>query len=321
MRIHFWGVRGSIPSPLLPSQIQNRITAVVQRITAKDIESADARQRFLDTLPEWLYGTVGGNTSCVEIETDSGEMIILDAGSGLRELGLDILSKSRNRNSNADGTTFHILFSHYHWDHLQGLPFFVPAFNPKNKIVFYSTNPDLKSILFKQMEAPYFPVPMSGFGAHIEFVHLHDESRQICIGDSVINWKEVNHPGGCTSFSVASGGKKMIYATDTELSPEDFIKNDSNRSFFGDTDMLVIDAQYTMGDALEKTGWGHSYFSLSVDFAATWGIKKLFLFHHEPTYSDKKIYSLRQSAQWYLDYVGTAVPEIIVAREGEDFIL
>ena len=318
MRIHFWGVRGSIPAPLSPLQIQNRIAAVVQRITAKDVESADSRELFLASLPEWLFGTVGGNTSCVEIENNSHDCIIFDAGSGMRELSLNL--KQRPGYSSG-GHTYHIIFSHFHWDHLQGLPFFSQAFDPRNRIIFYSTNPDLQHILEEQMKPPFFPVPMQGpggFCASLEFVHLNSANQEFRIGSSTILWHEVNHPGGCIAYQVKEDGKRFIYSTDTELSRENFLRTEENIAFFTDADILVMDSQYTMGEAIEKTGWGHSAFSLSVDFALNWGVKKLVLFHHEPTYTDQKIFSLKQSADWYREYAGSGKLEILIAREGQD---
>lgn len=321
MRIHFWGVRGSIPSPLSPLQIQNRIAAVVQRATAKDLESPDAREKFLAALPEWIFGTVGGNTSCVEIENASGDCIILDAGSGLRELSANLRERPAH---SAGGMTYHLFFSHFHWDHIQGLPFFAQAFNPKNRVRFYSTDPELETILRRQMESPYFPVPMvgpGGFGANLEFVLLDADDRRIQLGSSVVSWREVNHPGGCVAYRVSDGGKTCVYATDTELTREDFLRTAENEGFFDGADVVIMDAQYTMEEALQKTGWGHSSFSLTVDFASTWGVKKLVLFHHEPTYTDQKIFSLKQSAHWYLDYIGSTALEIDIAREGQDIQL
>ncbi len=321
MKISFWGVRGSIPTPLSPLQIQNRIAAVVQRITPKDVISADAREKFLASLPEWLFGTVGGNTSCVELENDQGECIILDAGSGLRELSLNL----RNRPVHTSGgVTYHIFFSHFHWDHLQGLPFFGQAFDPRNRIVFYSTDPDLRERLNYQMRSPYFPVPLEGpggFNAALEFVHLGSEGDSLKIGGTLIRWKRVNHPGGCTAYRFEENGVSFIYSTDTELSREDFLDTPENRLFFSGADLLIMDSQYTANEALEKTGWGHSSFSSTVDFALTWGVKKLALFHHEPTYTDKKIFSLRQSAEWYRHYAGNEPIEIVIAREGMEMHL
>lgn len=317
MRIHFWGVRGSIPSPLTPVQIQNRIAAVVQRISSKDVVSSDTKERFLASLPDWIFGTVGGNTSCVEIENSTKDCIILDAGSGLRELSLHLNQRSTGI------TTYHIIFSHFHWDHIQGLPFFLQAFNPNNRIIFYSTNENLKTILADQMKEPYFPIPLMGSGgfcSELKFVHLDSPSRTFKIGSTTITWNKVNHPGGCTAFMFSEEGKKIIYATDIELDRNDFLKTAENEFFYAGADLLILDSQYTMGEAIEKNGWGHTAFSLSVDFALTWGVKKLVLFHHEPTYTDQKIYSLRQSAEWYCQYAGSQVLEIVIAREGLDIL-
>lgn len=315
MRIHFWGVRGSIPSPLTPVQIQNRITAVVQRISSKDVLSSDTKERFIASLPDWIFGTVGGNTSCVEIENSTKDCIVLDAGSGLRELSLNLNQR------NTGITTYHIIFSHFHWDHVQGLPFFLQAFNPKNRVVFYSTNENLETILSDQMKEPYFPIPLQGaggFGAALEFVHLNSLDRTFKIGSTTIAWNKVNHPGGCTAFMFFEEGKKVVYATDIELAHTDFLKTPENEFFYAGADLLILDSQYTMGEAIEKNGWGHSAFSVSVDFALSWGVKTLVLFHHEPTYTDQKIYSLRQSAEWYSQYAGPQSLEILIAREGLD---
>ncbi len=321
MKISFWGVRGSIPTPLSPLQIQNRIAAVVQRVTAKDVTSADAREKFLASLPEWLFGTVGGNTSCVELENGQGDCIVLDAGSGLRELSLNLKNRSGH---SSGGMTYHLFFSHYHWDHLQGLPFFAQAFDPRNRIVFYGTEDDFRERLNYQMKPPFFPVPMEGpmgFRASLEFVALTPETGPLRIGDTSVFWKRVNHPGGCTAYRFEENGKSLIYATDTELSRDDFLDTDDNRKFFSDADVLIMDSQYTMDEALEKTGWGHSSFSITVDFALNWRVKKLVLFHHEPTYTDKKIFSLRQSAEWYREYAGSSPVEISIAREGMELTL
>lgn len=321
MKIHFWGVRGSIPTPLSPLQIQNRIAAVVQRISPKDLDSPDSRELFLSSLPEWIFGTVGGNTSCIEIETNDGEIIILDAGSGLRELSQSLRQRTPY---SSGGITYHILFSHFHWDHLQGLPFFSQAFDPRNRIVFYSTNENLRTILNDQMKPPFFPVPMEGpmgFKAQLEFIHLDNIEQLLRIGGNTIRWHGVNHPGGCTAFMIEDSGKKCVYSTDTELSREDFLNTPENSVFFSDADVLIMDSQYTMDEAIEKTGWGHSSFSLTVDFALNWRVKQLMLFHHEPTYTDRKIHSLLQTAQWYREYAGTNQLEITIAREGLDIQL
>ncbi|MGP1576093.1 MAG: MBL fold metallo-hydrolase [Treponema sp.] len=321
MRIHFWGVRGSIATPLSSEQIQAKISAVVQRITAKDIEDEDSRERFLASLPSWLFGTVGGNTTCVEIETENGEHIIFDAGSGIRQLGIDL----QNRMDYYEKPhTYHLFFTHAHWDHIQGLPFFNPAYDPRNTIIIYSPRAKMQSFLEEQMKWPYFPVTMfgkGGFTADISFHYIEPHERYVTIGDAQIGWHRVRHPGGCVAYSVANNEKKIIFSTDTELRPQDFERNDANIAFYSGVDLLIIDAQYTMSDSIQKIGWGHSTFSLAIDFANSWQIKKLALFHHEPTYNDKKILSIQENAQHYCSYVSHNQLEIFTAVEGKDFYI
>ena len=321
MRIHFWGVRGSIPSPLNSEQIQAKISSVVQRITAQDIVDQDSRERFVDSLPQWLFGTIGGNTPCVELETNSGDTIIFDAGTGIRELGIHLQNQPEYKQK---PQLYHLFFTHFHWDHIQGLPFFNPAYDPRNTIIVYSTNPEVKTILEGQMKWPYFPIPMlgkGGFGARFEFRYIKPDDPLIAIGSAHVAWHHVRHPGGCTAYSVQENNKKLIFSTDTELSPQDFEKTDPNNVFYENADMLIIDAQYTMPDSLEKTGWGHSSFSLAIDFARSWNIKKVALFHHEPTYNDKKIISMQENAKHYRDHMYNGGLEIFSALEGTDLYL
>lgn len=258
-------------------------------------------------MPDYLFSTVGGNTSCVEIATSEPFRLVFDAGSGLRDLGWAIREGGK-------AETIHLFLSHFHWDHIQGLPFFGPGYNPANTISVYSPFADLESILSSQMRRPYFPVELSALVAIKQFVHL--EKGTIHLGGVSVSHKAMNHPGGCYSFAIREKDKKVVYATDTELSATDFHRTPENIAHFDGADALILDAQYTLGDAIEKQYWGHSSFSMAADFAVTWKIRKLVLFHHEPEYSDQKIDSILKSATWYLKHIQTHRIEVVVAREG-----
>jgi phosphoribosyl 1,2-cyclic phosphodiesterase len=312
MRIRFWGVRGSLPAPLSPGQIKSKIASIVERIRPQDLESPLAKERFLAELPPWLFGTVGSNTPCLEVRSENEDMIIFDAGSGIRELGLSV-QKERVRESN-----FHIFFSHFHWDHVQGLPFFGPAYDPSVKIHFYSPWDDLESILRNQMSAPYFPVTMDAMGAQKSFRKMDDT---ITLKTLTVSCKKMNHPGSSYSYMVTDGVKRAIYATDTELSAKDFLRTADNTAFFDRADILVIDSQYTLGEAIEKYNWGHNAFSLAVDFASNWRIRHLVLFHHDPTYDDKKLFGILQSARWYTGHMEIKDITVSLAIEGMEISL
>jgi phosphoribosyl 1,2-cyclic phosphodiesterase len=308
MKIHFWGVRGSIPSPKTPSQIKSKISAILEQVTPEDIIDAESREKFLAGLPPWLFGTVGGNSPCISVTFDeSDECIVFDCGSGIREFGMAIQNEKRKI------SRYHIFLSHFHWDHIQGLPFFGPCYNPSNKIDFYSPVPDLKNILSGQMVFPYFPVPLDAMGAKKEFHLLENNTK---IAGKTISLRKMNHPGDSYSYCINENGKRVIYATDTELTPGDFSKSDENTSYFMNADLLIIDCQYTLGEAVEKYNWGHSAFSLAVDFAANWNIKHMVMFHHDPTYDDNKLYGLLQSARWYLERMNLRGIELTLACEG-----
>ena len=308
MNIRFWGVRGSLPAPITPSRIKSKISAILEQVTPDDIKSEESRERFLAGLPPWLFGTVGGNSPCVSVVLDDPkECFIFDCGSGLRELGVSLNVE------NQKPSRYHVFFSHFHWDHLQGIPFFGPAYDPSININFYSPMPNLEEALCGQMQNPYFPVRFESMGSKKTFHHLE---KSVNIGKSVINFKRMNHPGGSYAYSVVDKGKRFIYSTDTELTADDFLDTDENKAFFRGADLIVIDCQYTLGEAIDKYNWGHSAFSLAVDFVANWGIKRMVMFHHDPSYNDHKLYSILQSARWYLERMNIKGIELTLATEG-----
>lgn len=312
MKIHFWGVRGSTPTPITPQQVQSKIMAVVQRITPHDISSPDAREKFVSSLPAWLFGTTGGNTPCVEITDESGSEIVLDAGTGLRVMG--------KMGKRPDSKIYNLFFSHFHWDHIQGLPFFDPAYDQSITFEVYSTFPAAKRILQRQMDRPYYPVPFEVLTKNFNFHCVKPGEIFNVAGFSVCCCK-MSHPGNSYSYAFKKDGKHFVYATDVELSPKDFEKDAAHTNVFENADAIVLDSQYTVAEAFQKENWGHSAFSYAIDFAFHWHIKRIFLFHHEPTYDDKKLDYILKAARWYSQYVEHTGLEISIAREGMEIEL
>jgi phosphoribosyl 1,2-cyclic phosphodiesterase len=131
----------------------------------------------------------------------------------------------------------------------------------------------------------------------------------------------MNHPGDSYSYKITEGERCFIFATDTELSANDFQKTEENCGFFEKADCIVLDSQYTLGEAIEKYNWGHSAFSMAVDFSANWGIEHLILFHHDPSYDDRKLFNMLQSARWYTERMNIMGIKISLATEGLEIIL
>jgi phosphoribosyl 1,2-cyclic phosphodiesterase len=308
MKIQFWGVRGSIPTPLTPDEVRGKIDAVIERLHPDDLASEDSKKRFIDSLPKWLYGTAGGNTACVEVTTDDEKRIILDLGSGVRVLGKQTALPKND--------TFHILLSHFHWDHIQGLPFFDYAYRPDCTLHFYSASEQAEQFLRLQMSGkPFFPVSMDNSFTKNMYFHLTTPGTPFNIGSARIDSKKMKHPGDSYAYAITDGGKKFIYATDVELTTANFERTKDNIDFFEYAQAIVIDAQYLVGEALAKENWGHSPFCYAIDFADFWKIESLYLFHHEPVYDDERIHSILESAKWYSDTVSRHHVKVFEATE------
>lgn len=310
MFVKFWGVRGSIPTPLTSQQVRNRIASVIHRIKPDDLSTPESKEIFLSTLPHDIFGTVGGNTTCIEVRADASLCLIFDAGTGLRELGKYYVTERKTVSE------FHIFFTHFHWDHIQGIPFFAPLFDKKNKIYFYSPVPHFDAYVKDQMKFPYFPIELEFLPAEKHFIEL--EGRHKSIKGISIDWRRMKHPGGCFSYKVTSNEKSVIIATDSEITEKEFEQVAENISFFRDAHMLILDSQYTLTESINKIDWGHSSYSIDVDLASVWKVKNLVLFHHEPLYTDKKVLSIERLSKWYLNHLENKNIKITIAVEGKE---
>ncbi len=313
MKVVFWGVRGSLPTPLSPDAVRSKIAAVLQRARPSDLESAETRERFLASLPPYLFGTIGGNTACLEIRTDDDRLIIIDGGTGLRDLGAS-LEKRRDPTSD-----FPLFFTHFHYDHLQGIPFFGPAWAKGNRLTFASPVPSVERTIREQMRPPYFPVTMDAMPAELRFVYLQGDS--VRVGNAEVRWKRMNHPGGAYAYRITDNGKSVIVATDSEITDREFQQREENRSFFESADLLILDSQYTLEESFSKFDFGHTAYTMAVNLAVEWKVKRLVLFHHEPRYDDRKIFAIARSARWHGEQLGSTRMDIRTAQEGMEIAL
>lgn len=318
MDITFWGTRGSIPTPLNGEIIKHKIHQALIGASGLDLSNPLVREQYLNRLPVSVQSTVGGNTPCVEVRSGN-QQLILDAGTGLRLLGLQML-----RDDAPGGQQMHILMTHTHWDHIQGFPFFAPAFVAANRIDFYSPFPDLAERLEQQQHAAFFPVPLGGVPATLVF-HTIAEQEWYKIGDFHIYPQQLLHPGKSYGYRIEDGQSCIVYATDGEYKRADTESTAAYVEFFQGADLLIFDAQYSLSEALDKTDWGHSSALIGAELARRAGVKRLALFHHDPTSSDEKIWAAREQAEAYLMCQRTngspqrpsfPVSEVLVAYDG-----
>jgi phosphoribosyl 1,2-cyclic phosphodiesterase len=309
MKVKFWGTRGSIPTPLSPAAIEGKIRQALHGAVGLDLSSEAAIERYLQRLPVTIRSTVGGNTPCVEVRAGQ-QLLILDAGSGLRLLGQALLKTEFGKGQGA----VDILISHTHWDHLQGLPFFRPGFIPGNRVTFHSPHAHLEKAFVGQQDPIYFPVPLSYLSGDIQFRHI-PAGEWTQIGGLRVYPFRMKHPGESYAYRVEYESASLVYATDSEYSQVDRTSGQVYVDFFRNADLLIFDAQYSLNDALDKVDWGHSAPVIGAELAHRAGVRRLALFHHDPLSDDEAIYSGLRQAESYLAQRGSPC-QVMIASEG-----
>jgi len=274
MKVEFYGVRGSTPSP-----------------------GAE-------------YIKYGGNTACVHIELNDGTDIILDAGTGIKNLGQKLIKKQ---------TDIHLLLTHNHWDHIQGFPFFAPIYQA-NRNIFITpgqTNLPQQDAILQQMSGSYFPVDYKDLPSNIKICTLPEATESWRINQAVITRKPMNHPGGGSAFQIHADGAKVAYITDNELYPPYKKQTDFQQwvEFAYQSDLVIHDAQYLLTDMPAKAGWGHSVAEEAVKLAMACKTKRLALYSHDHTRTDKEIELIEQHSQELIELINAPI-QVFGAAEG-----
>ena len=268
MKVIFWGVRGSIPVPG-PNTVRT-----------------------------------GGNTACVELQTKDREVIIIDAGTGIRLLGLDLARRPTER------LIAVLLFSHTHWDHIQGLPFFTPATERQTRVVILGErrmDRRLEQILADQMVDAYLPFTLEDLQADLLIKEVHDGEKLIIGNSTSVLPRRLNHPGGVFGYRITCDSRTVVYASDISH-PKD--KPDPRVvDLARDADLLIHDAQYTPEEKQRYADWGHSSWTDAVAVAEQANVRRLALFHHDPLHTDDELDEIERQAQ-------IVFPGAFVAREG-----
>ncbi len=267
----------------------------------------------------------GGNTSCVEVRTAEGHIFIFDCGTGARPLGEALMAPP------VAPVSASILFSHTHWDHIQGFPFFAPAFEPRNTIAVYGPHDGRRSLrdtLARQMEHSYFPVEMSQLPATLSYTDLGEGAHTI--GGARIVAQYLNHPAVTLGYRVEADGAAVVYAcdhepfggalwrTDAAPGPLESILHEGDRRhahFLADADLVIHDAQYTPEEYRWRKSWGHSTFEYVVELACTAGVKRLALTHHDPSHDDAVVAEIERRARAVAERRRSPI-EVFCAFEG-----
>ncbi len=257
------------------------------------------------------FAGFGGNTTCLELEA-AGERLIFDAGTGIRALGDHLGREAGGRPVRAA-----LFFTHLHWDHIQGFPFFAPAFSPETELSLFGPTDEtgthtVETALTEQMQGPNFPVPLAAMRSARRFT-------TICSGDGhelgpfTVRTRALQHPQGVLGYRVEAGGRSLCFATDTEH-PSDGSVDEALLDLAQDVDLLIYDAQYTPEEydgraGPPRRGWGHSTYEAAIRTARAAGAKRLALFHHDPTHDDRFVANIEARAQ-------AKFPSSFAAREG-----
>ena len=317
MRITFWGTRGSLPVALTAEMVRQKLIKAFNAAIGTPLDTPDRIEEFVDTqLPFSTAGTFGGHSSCLQLDTGSSDIIMLDLGSGARPCGLAAMKVTAGKGR------YHIFLSHPHWDHIMGFPFFVPAYLPGNRITIYGGHDALQDLFCIQQSVPFFPVNFDALGADIDFVRLEPDKCYDIAGMKVSIMKQL-HGGDSYGYRFECNGKTVVYATDSEHKPDDVDQMKKVVSFFQDADAVIFDAMYSLADAmLLRETWGHSSNMVGTELCQAANVKRLCLFHHDPLFDDDKLLAIHNETRRLEAIIRNDAPlDIITAYDGLELLL
>jgi phosphoribosyl 1,2-cyclic phosphodiesterase len=312
--ITYWGATGTLTTPLRAAEVTDKLVGALQCLIERnrladlrpgpDLE-VNLRRRIEEELPFHLRSSYGGNTTCIEVQTPDA-LLILDCGSGFRELGIALAARWQSQRSQAElgnekGGTAHVLVSHAHIDHIYATPYFIPYYDPNNHFTIYGSPETLHNlgVLFdpqSEMSRRYFPPTFEQMKALKEFRPIPPGSA-FEIGSTHIRTHALTHPGGCLAYRLENAGRVFVFATDHEqVEPPDR----GLVEFARGADLFYTEGQYTHGEyegrekigispALPRQGWGHSSIEACVSTAVAAGVRELHLGHRDPARSDEDI--------------------------------
>ena len=296
MKVKYWGVRGSLPASPTPQQWVRDIEKIMHGFFRAGYENPDQIKDYLHALSVPQVGGFGTATTCVEVATPQAR-IIIDGGSGIKNLS-DQLVRGPAGQGRAN---LHIFLTHFHWDHLVGLPFFAPHFIPGNTINYYAVQPNVEELIRGKFRKPYFPVPFEALVADIKF-NVLEPRKAFMINDMSITPYLLDHPDPCWGFKIEHGGKTYSHCVDTEGTRTSREQLGPDLPLYQNVDLMYFDAQYTLPELAEKANWGHSAAQIGLDIAFREKIKHVIFTHHDPGANTQQIYDLKAQTREYYEW-------------------
>ncbi len=298
LKIKLWGIRGSLPAPLTTEQMISRQIALIEEYLKISEGSKVTPAEFIKSLPIHKTSGYGGHTSCIEVSTVKTRLLI-DGGSGLRCFGDNFMRESTVLGK----AKIDILMTHFHWDHLIGLPFFTPIFIPGNEVHFYAVQPDLEENIRRIFRKPNFPVKYEDLGAKL-FFHKLAPRKPVLFGDVTVTPYELDHPDPCWGYKFENGGKVFSHCVDNECTRMTREQLGPDLPLYQKIDLMIFDAQYSFLEAAERINWGHSSGPIGIDLALREKIKRVLFIHHDPGAPDSKIARIETETR---DYYNSAL--------------
>jgi ribonuclease BN (tRNA processing enzyme) len=321
MRVKFHGARGSHPVCATPHRISEILENFFKLVQSKKIESWPQALEEIAKLPRAEFQIYGGHTTCVELKSEFAPMpVFFDAGTGITAAGVDKDCALTTPAFFKGAGKAAIFFSHTHWDHLIGLITLEQLYKG-NEFHFYGVHKNIKERLMTLFDDRHFPVPFHVVEPYFKF-HQIPLNTPMQFGGLSINHCPQSHPGGSFAYRVSDGKKTFVFATDTELKNIDPPHMEPGDNTYSDADVLVLDAQYSPEEFRMRQGYGHSQIFQAVDLAVRERVKFLYLFHHNPGYTDSEIdQQLDRSKAYLKEKYSQSKMSIAIAIEGQEIVV
>lgn len=287
MKLRMWGTRGSLPRAITHDSFVNLVDTYAKRAEKAGLSSIS---EFRNALRDGDLGTplvYGGNTTCNEISYKN-HRIFVDMGTGFADSSAEVMAQGR--------TEFTVFVTHLHWDHIMGLPFFVPIYIPGNKLTIYHVHPHAPDYIKIQFNGINFPVKWNELGAQVEFRKI-DLYEKVSFGDLTISSLALDHPGGSFGYRFDANGYSLMIGVDSEYKRLTREALGKDLPYYQDLDLLVFDGQYELDELASRYDWGHCSPPIGVDLAIREGIRNIIMTHHDPRASESKEERMLQQAR------------------------